>query len=155
MILCATLASGLWLLLQRTKTDTRWRQFQPVWFGRRSADLPTLFNPWETVSICPAGSIQGLQILSTDPSAPLKFQLTQHELMRAIVINQSNQSFFQVVFKFSQRYCSKLDQQRNHSSLWGFIAMRKTDNLLIQTKNFLATLVALHFTPVSERVGGW
>ena len=72
MILCATLASaGLWLLLQRTKTDTRWREFQPkVWFGRRSA--PTLFNPWETVPICPTGSIQGLQILSTGPTAPFE-----------------------------------------------------------------------------------
>ena len=41
-----------------------------IWFGRRSA--PTLFNPWETVPICPTGSIQGLQILSTGRSTPFE-----------------------------------------------------------------------------------
>ena len=81
MILCATLA-GLWLLLQRTKTDTRWRQFEKVWFGRRTALLPTLFNPWEPQPICRKLYSRVANIVN---GRRLKVQLTQRENMWALV----------------------------------------------------------------------
>ena len=81
MILCATLA-GLWLLLQRTKTDTRWRQFQKVWFGRRRADPPTLFNaPWEPVPICRKLYSRLANIVNRPEFTVETLKLTQRQLM--------------------------------------------------------------------------
>ena len=133
MILCATLASaGLWLLLQRTKTDTRWRQFQPkVWFGRRSA--PTLFNPWETVPICPTGSIQGLQILSTGPSASFETSTDSTSRTNAghcdqIILFSRSSSCFHKDIK-----AQNLINNGIRKRLYGFVAMRETGGVFIQT----------------------
>ena len=78
MILCATLA-GLWLLLQRTKTDTRWRQFQTVWFGRHKVDA---FQRLGTVSIC---HLLYSRVANIVNGRPLKVQLTQRENIWALV----------------------------------------------------------------------
>ena len=78
MILCATLA-GLWLLLQRTKTDTRWRQFQTVWFGRSKVDA---FQRLGTVSIC---HLLYSRVANIVNGRPLKVQLTQRENIWALV----------------------------------------------------------------------
>ena len=78
MILCATLA-GLWLLLQRTKTDTRWRQFQTVWFGRRRVDA---FQRLGTVSIC---HLLYSRVANVVNGRRLKVQLTQRENIWALV----------------------------------------------------------------------